>query len=165
MRALATAIVLLALMPAAAGAKTGISLNPPPDGLAVGEPWDVSFQYIRNDVQVDPAGPVKPSVSITSEDSGRTQSFAAQRTHKGLWTARVVFPRPGVWDYSIQGLGKVASAQSWNPVTIKAARGKLAPVAASSGGGGGGSFPYGWVGGGAAVALLAGGLLVMRLRS
>jgi hypothetical protein len=163
MRALATAIVLLALMPAAAAAKTGISLNPPPDGLAAGEPWDVSFQYIRNDAPVDPTGPVKPSVSITSEDSGRSLSFAAQRTYKGLWMARVVFPRPGVWDYSIQGLGRLASAQGWNPVTIKAAGGKPAPVAASTGGDG--SFPYGWAGGGAALALLAGGLLVVRLRS
>jgi hypothetical protein len=164
MRALVPAIVLLALLPATAAAKTGISLDPPPDGLTAGEPWDVAFQAIHNDAAVDPAGS-RPSVRISTEDGGRALTFAAHQTYKGMWMARVVFPRAGLWNYSIQGFGKLGSRQSWDPVMIKATPGKPAPAVAASSSGDGGSFPYGWAGGGAAVALLATGLLVMRLRS
>ena len=76
-------------------------------------------------------------------------------------SARVVFPRAGVWDYSIQGFGRLVSNQSWDPVTI-AAPAKPAVTASSNGGA---SFPYGWAGAGAAVVLLAAGLLVVRLRA
>jgi hypothetical protein len=164
MRALATTIVLLALLPATAAAKTGISLDPPPDGLTAGEPWDAAFQAIHNDAVVDPASS-RPSVRISSADGTRTLTFPAQQTYKGMWMARVVFPKAGVWNYSVRGFGKLGSRQSWDPVTIKAAPGKPAPAVATSTGGEGGSFPYGWAGGGAAVALLAAGLLVVRLRS
>ena len=160
MRALATAIVLLALLPAAAAAKTGISIDSTPDGLSAGQPWDLTFQYIRHDAQVTPRG-VTPSVRIVSEDGAQTRSFAAHLTYGGQWSARVVFPRAGVWDYSIQGFGRLVSNQSWDPVTI-AAPAKPAVTASSNGGA---SFPYGWAGAGAAVVLLAAGLLVVRLRA
>ena len=162
MRALVTAIVLLALVPATAAAKTGISLDSPPDGLTAGDPWDAAFQAIHNDAVVAPASS-RPSVRISSADGTRTLTFAAQQTYKGMWMARVVFPRAGVWTYSIQGFGKLGRRQSWDPVTIKAP-GKPAPAVSESSGGDGGSFPYGWAGGAAAVALLASGLLVVRLR-
>jgi hypothetical protein len=161
MRALAIAIALLALLPAAAVGKTGISLNPPPDGTTVGEPWDVTFQYIRNDVFVDPRG-VTPSVSIASEDGTITRSFPAHRTYKGLWSVRAYFPTPGVWKYSIRGFGRASANQSWDPVRITAAPKQASSVAVSSDGG---SFPYGWAGGGAAVVLLAAGLALVKLRS
>jgi hypothetical protein len=167
MRAPATALVvlaMLALLPAAALAKTGISLNPPPDGLMAGEPWDVSFEFIRNDAPVDPARGAKPSVMIWSDEGGPRQSFEAHRTYKGLWMARVYFPRAGVWHYSIRGFGGQAGRQEWDPVTIAPAQ-KQAPPAVTTSSSGDGSFPYGWAGGGAALVLLAAGLVVVKLRS
>jgi hypothetical protein len=162
MRTLAITFALLLLLPAAAIAKTGISLDPPPDGLAVGEPWDVAFQYIRNDVAIDPRGSVKPSVRITSEDTGQCLNFEAHRSYKGLWMARVYFPRAGVWHYSIEGFGRQAGRQEWDPVTItRASKPAAAAVSTSSNG----SFPYGWAGGGAAIVLLAAGLAAVKLRS
>ena len=158
MRALATGIVLLALLPAAAVAKTGISLNPPPDGTTVGEPWDVTFEYIRNDAPVNLHG-ATPSVRIVSDDGTVSRSFAAHLTDKGLWSAHVYFPRPGVWNYSIQGFGPASAKQSWDPVTI-AAQPKPAVTTSSNSS----SFPYGWAGGGAAFVLLAAGLAVVKLR-
>jgi hypothetical protein len=159
MKALATAIALLALLPATAAAKTGISLNPPPNGTTVGEPWDVTFQYFRNDALVDPRG-VTPSVRIVSDDGAVSRSFPAHLTYKGLWSARVYFPKPGVWNYSIQGFGRASANQSWDPVPV-AAQPKPAVTTSTEGG----SFPYGWAGGGAALALLAAGLAVVKLRS
>ena len=159
MKAIATAIVLLALLPAAAVAKTGISLNPPPDGTTVGEPWDVTFQYFRNDALVDPRG-VTPSVVIVSDDGTVRRSFPGHLTYKGLWSARVYFPKAGVWHYSIEGFGRASANQRWDPVTI-AAQPRPAVTTSSEGG----SFPYGWAGGSAAVLLLAAGLAVVKLRS
>jgi hypothetical protein len=159
MKALATAIALLALLPAAAAAKTGISLNPPPDGVTVGEPWDVTFQYFRNDTVVDPRG-AKPSVRIVNADGTVSRSFPGHLTYKGLWSARVYFPSPGVWHYSILGFGRASANQSWDPVTIAAA-----PKPAVTSSSNGTSFPYGWAGGGAAIVLLAAGLAVVKLRS
>jgi hypothetical protein len=164
MRALATAFVLLALLPAAAAAKTGISLNPPPDGLKAGEPWDVVFSYIRNDAQVTPRGVNGPSVSIVNADGSLTRSFTARLSAKGQWSARVVFPRAGTWNYSIRGFGSAVGNQMWDPVTIASREAKPPPVAANSVGGDG-SFPYGWVGAAAALVLLTGALVARRLRS
>jgi hypothetical protein len=159
MRTLALAFALLLLVPAVAAAKTGISLNPPPDGITVDEPWDVSFQYIHNDAPVNPRG-VRPIVRIASEDGTVSREVRAHRTYKGLWSARVHFPKPGVWNYTIEGFGRAVADQYWDPVTVKAAPENTAPVKASSAGGGG-SFPFGWVGGAAAAALLAGGVVVL----
>jgi hypothetical protein len=163
MKAVVTALALLALLPAAAAAKTGLALTPPPDGVAAGEPWDVQFVYMRADAPVDPPRGHHASVRIVSEDSGRTLTFAAHLAHNGMWQARVVFPTPGRWDYSVQGFGREASRQSWDPAVI-ASRPKE-PVVAAAGGGDGSSFPYGWTAGGAALALLTLGLVVIRLRS
>jgi hypothetical protein len=164
MRALATAFVLLALLPAAAAAKTGISLNAPPDGLKAGEPWDVTFSYIRNDAQVTPRGVSGPSVNIVNADGSFTRSFTARLSAKGQWSARVVFPRPGTWTYSIRGFGSAVGNQMWDPVTIAPREGKP-PAVATSSVGGDGSFPYGWVVAGAALVLLTGALVVRKLRS
>ncbi len=165
MKPLATAFVLLALLPAAAVAKTGLSLNPPPDGLKVGEPWDVSLRYIRNDAAVILPPGTHPLVRIVSEKSGRALSFRAHRVIKEVWAAHVLFPAPGRWDYSVEGMGTPIDEQNWEPVTIADRARAPVPVAAGSIGGDGSSFPYGWVGAGAAALLLAAGLLVVRRRA
>jgi hypothetical protein len=167
MRTLAIAFALLLLLPAAAVAKTGISLNPPPDGLAVGEPWDVTFSLIRHDAVVMTSHPT-PSVNIVSEDGAIRRSFRARRGTMGQWVAQVYFPRAGTWNFSIQGFGKAGTHQYWDPVHIAARTGDpVAPkppvVAADVSGGS--SFPFGWVGAGCALLALAAGLLVARRRA
>jgi len=164
MRTLAIAFTLLLLLPAAAAAKTGISLNPPPDGLPAGEPWDVSFSYIHNDAVVTKSHG-HPSIEITSADGAITRTFRAQRGPQGTWMAQVSFPRAGTWNYYVHGFGTVGKNQAWEPVQIAARRGKAAPPLAAVGVSGGSSFPYGWVGAGVALLALTAGALVLRRRA
>jgi hypothetical protein len=168
MRALAIAVVALALLPATAAAKTGIMLQSTPEGYMAGEPWDAQFQYVLRDELIDPPAGSHPSVVITSETSGRSLTFEGRRMHNGMWQARVIFPKAGRWSYKVRGFGRAAMHQFWDPVTIlpKARPSEPAtvpqPVKAGVGGDGG-SFPYGWVGTGAAALLIA-GVAVLRLR-
>jgi hypothetical protein len=161
MKTLAAALLLLALLPAAAAAKTGLSLNPPPDGLKVGEPWDVSIRYIDHDAAVILPTGTHLAVRIFREGSGGTLRFRAHRVIKEVWAAHVVFPAAGRWDYSIQGLPKRVGPQEFEPVAIAPAGGSKPPRSAASLGAGS-SFPYGWVGAGAGLVLLATGLVVAR---
>jgi hypothetical protein len=164
MRTLAITFALLLLLPAAALAKTGISLNPPPDGMTVDEPWDVSFEYIHNDAEVNLHG-VTPTVRIASADGTVSRDIRAHRTYKGQWAARVYFPKPGVYNYTIEGFGPDSGGQYWDPVTIKGIDTPAATVAAKAASNGE-SFPFGWVGGGAAaLVLLVGGLVLVKHRA
>jgi hypothetical protein len=161
MRAVAIAVLALALLPATAAAKTGISINSTPDGLAAGEPWNVEFEYIRNDKTTDPPAGSRPAVEITSDDGSRTLSFRGHRLRDGQWSARVVFPTAGRWTFKIRGFGAQVGEQFWDPVTILPAARSSHPREVQAGVGGGG-FPYGWVGAGAVAALAAAGGLALR---
>jgi len=167
MRTLAIAFALLLLVPAAAAAKTGISLNPPPDGLRVGEPWDVSLTYIHNDAVVTKSH-AHPSVEIISQDGSARRSFPARRGPQGTWVAQVFFPHAGTWNFEVHGLGQASADQYWDPVQIASRAGKAAPrkpPLAAADVSGGSSFPFGWVGAFAALLALAAGLLVVRRRA
>lgn len=168
MKALAAALLALALLPATALAKTGLMLESTPDGLMAGDSWDARFSFVHNDAYVGPLPGKVPVVRITSED-GKTLTFTARRQHNGLWAARVTFPRAGKWRYRIDGFPRTPYPQAFDPVQIarnphpepapKPSQDRQRVVAASTGG----SFPWGWTIAGAAVAIAGGVLLLRRL--
>jgi hypothetical protein len=168
MKALAIALLALALLPAAALAKSGLMLESTPDGLSAGQSWDARFSFVRNDSVVEPLAGKVPLVRITGSDSGATRTFSARRQHNGMWAARVVFPRPGEWTYAIEGFPRTRYPQTFEPVyvapkpAVPAQEQDPSVVAASTGGG---SFPWGWTAAGAALAVVGGVALVRRLRS
>jgi hypothetical protein len=165
MKALATALLALALLPATALAKTGLMLDSTPDGLTAGQSWDARFSYVRNDAVVDPVRGKVPRIRITNSKTGASRTFPARRQHNGLWASRVVFPQPGEWTYAIEGFPPTRQQQEFAPAVIapKQPADEEPVVAASTGGGS--SFPWGWTIAGAAVAVAGGVLLLRRLRT
>jgi hypothetical protein len=161
MKAFTTALLLLALLPAAAAAKSGIMMDSTPTAMVAGEPWDASFQIVRDDVALQPTAGVQPYIRIISSDNGASFKYPARKSHDGLWRARVVFPKAGDWSYSVEGFGPLDERQYFDTVNVapRASR-QPAVLAASSGGG---SFPWGWTAAAAALVLVA-GLLALRRR-
>jgi hypothetical protein len=157
MKAIATAILLLALIPAAAMAKTGLVIDSTPDGLPAGYQWVPEIQYIRADAPADPRA-AHVAVRITSADNGRSLTFPANRIGVGVWQARVIFPSPGRWEYAVEGFGGRVAPQFWDPVTIAPKMRTATPVVRRD------AFPLGWVIGGALLASLVGVLLLIRAR-
>jgi hypothetical protein len=169
MKALATALFILALLPATALAKTGLMLDSTPDGMTAGQSWDARFGFIRNDAVVGPLPGKVPVVRITRTKDGTSLTFRARRMHNGMWAARVLFPKPGEWRYTVEGFPPTRDQGTFEPVNIapkqqpvREERHNPPVVAASTGGG---AFPWGWTIAGAAVAVAGGVLLVRRLRS
>jgi hypothetical protein len=165
MKALATALLALALLPATALAKTGLMVDSTPDGLTAGQSWDARFQFVRNDGAVDPVGGKVPYVRITRSATGATTNFPARRQHNGMWAARVVFAQPGEYSYSIEGFPPTRYRQAFEPVEIAAKPRQDAPAVVAASTGGGGSFPWGWTIAGAALALAGGVIVLRRLRT
>jgi hypothetical protein len=148
----AIAVVALSaafLVPSTAVAKEGLELSSTPDGLAAGQPWDVDIRPLPPEHPLPATHGI--GIQITKAGSGEQKMFPAARNRDGSYRASVVFPRGGVWDYEVVGLGPYHQ-QDWPPVDI-----------AGSTSSDSGSFPWGWlVGGAGAVALIA--LLVARFR-
>jgi hypothetical protein len=165
MKALATALLALALLPAAALAKSGLMLESTPDGVTAGQPWDARFQFVSNDAAVEPLVGKLPYVRIMSSADGSSMTFPARRAHNGSWVARVVFPRPGEWTYTIKGFPPAPYPQVYDPVQVAPTEGQAPPAVVAASTAGGSSFPYLWVVAGSALALAAAGLLVRRLRA
>ena len=159
MKAFIAALVALALVPAAASAKEGIELSSLPNFLSAGEPWDVTISALPfPDERALPKSGV--AVQITNEASGRTLRFAAPLLHDGGYHARVVFPSTGRWSYMVVGIGRMRQ-QEWAPVDIAPPRKPAvrAETKESS------AFPFGWVGGGAALLVVIGALALRRHRA
>jgi hypothetical protein len=154
----AAAWVVLALLAAPAPAKTGLVLNPLPYDLYAGQPWNVTIRYIRADRFVSAPRGSHPFMRIVSLDSNAQLDFPVRGTATGGLTARVLFPRAGLWRFTVHGLGSAVDKQTWDPVTIAA---KPKPISAAVSHDPS-SFPYGWVIAGVILAL--GGMLAIRLR-
>jgi hypothetical protein len=151
-------LLMLALLPATAAAKTGLMLSPLPYGVAAGEPWEVNIQYIRADTVARPPTSDHPFIRVVSLDAKTTLDFPVHVTRTGKMRARVVFPRAGWWRYTVHGFGSPVNRQAWDPVLIATKR-KAAHTATTNDPS---SFPYGWVIAGGALAL--GAILTIRLR-
>jgi hypothetical protein len=92
----AAALALPAL--AWAGGWATVKLSSTPKGMSAGAPWSVRITVLQHGET--PLDGVKPFVRIRKGDV--TKTFRAKATAAfGVYAARVVFPSPGVWRYSI----------------------------------------------------------------
>ena len=95
--ALAAAALLLPAAAVAGGWAT-VQLTSTPKGSRAGTPWVVSLTVLQHGVT--PLAGVRPEVRIVQGSVRR--SFTARPTGRtGVYTARVVFPRAGVWRWTI----------------------------------------------------------------
>jgi len=167
-RVFAGTVVLAAVLPAAAAAKSGIVIDSTPEGLPAGDTWTPVIRYIRDDEPVEVPATRHITVRIASLATGASLTFPAHRLRYAAWQAHVVFPTPGRWRYSVQGFGGNEDNQFWDPVTI-APRPQAAsanhppprnapaehPVRQQS-------LPVGWLIGGAGALLLLPALVLLR---
>jgi hypothetical protein len=167
-----TALMLVAacVMATAALAKEmSVSLAAGAPDVGPGEPWNAQLL-----VHGEPAmlAEATPSITIRSEDSGETQTFAAKplpgRATDGQlrYRATVVFPTEGVWRYTlVDGFTdreyEGGTVQVGTPQAVPTSSpSRPQPVAATDTGG----FPAWPLAAGALVALALAGVGVLALR-
>jgi hypothetical protein len=119
-----TRLTLLAVMAAAlavpAGAMAGgwatVGLDPPPDGLGPGEPWQAELTILQHGRT--PLEGVKPSVIVAREGPTPDERvFPARETDEpGVYRSTVVFAVPGAWRYRVDD--GFAGQHTYPPVQI-----------------------------------------------
>jgi YtkA-like len=152
------AAALIASSAASAGGWATVGLDPPfPSGTGPGEPWDTNMTILQHGQT--PLTGLSPTITITLEDSGRTETFAATETDEpGVYAASVVFPEAGPWRIvadSTFGDSKL----TYGPVLIE-------PTPGTTGGGSERDFPILplLAGLGGLVVVAAGTFAVVRQR-
>jgi hypothetical protein len=110
--------VLALLLPAVAlaGGWATVQLSSTPTNAKAGVPWVVNLTVLQHGIT--PLDGVRPEVRIAQGTTAR--SFAARPTAKtGVYRARVVFPRAGMWRWSIwDGFSRT---HTYKPVRIASA--------------------------------------------
>ena len=95
--ALAAAAVLVPATALAGGWAT-VKLSSTPAGSQVGVPWVVDLTVLQHGVT--PLADIQPHVRITQGALAR-RFFARPTAKTGVYRARVVFPRSGMWRWEI----------------------------------------------------------------
>jgi hypothetical protein len=96
--ALLAAIAAALAVPTAAtaGGWATVGFDPPPEGLAAGDPWRVELTILQHGRT--PLEGVKPWVVVESSHGAEQESFLGRPTGKpGVYRATVVFPSAGTW--------------------------------------------------------------------
>jgi hypothetical protein len=119
-RLLALAAVALALpATAAAGGWATVQLSSTPAGMRAGVPWNVTVTVLQHG-QTPLAG-VQPTITI--RNGTHSLVFRARPTGEiGAYRARVVFPKAGVWRYSVYDAFTEyggAKVHTYAPIRIK----------------------------------------------
>ena len=93
------AVMAAAFLAAGALAKEGgVELSSTPYGTNAGDPWNTEMLLIDGTPEM--LAQAKPGITISSDNTGFTQDFAAKPTEKpGVYTVEVVFPDKGFWTY------------------------------------------------------------------
>jgi YtkA-like len=92
----AVATALAASGVAGAGGWATVGLDPLPTGVGPGEPWDTNMTILQHGKT--PLTGLSPTITITSDDTGKSRQFAARETdERGVYEASVVFPEAGSW--------------------------------------------------------------------
>jgi hypothetical protein len=100
---------------ATAGGWATVGFDPPPEGLAPGEPWPVDLTILQHGRT--PLDGLQPRVIVSSEDGGGDVAFPARPTGKaGVYRATVVFDSAGTWRYVVDD--DFAARHSYPPVQI-----------------------------------------------
>lgn len=90
------ATALVASGVAGAGGWATVGLEPLPTGVGPGEPWDTNMTILQHGET--PLTGLSPTITITNDDTGKSQLFAAGETDEpGVYAASVVFPEAGSW--------------------------------------------------------------------
>jgi hypothetical protein len=169
--AIAAALAIPAF--ASAGGWATVGLDPPPDGLAVGEPWEAELTILQHGRA--PLDGLRPEVIVRPDDGdvAKEKVFVARPAGKpGVYRANVTFDSPGVWRYFVND--DFAATHSFKPVRIgKGGAGDALAVASTaaaappSGGTTGGDDGPDYllaILGAAVAALLAGGGVALLQR-
>ena len=105
-KALFVGVLLAGLVyaaPAAAGCWATVQLAPPPAGTKAGKAWNAEIMVLQHGRNPLPdASDARPRVTITNA-AGDRETFTAKPvdTSKGTYSARVVFPSAGSWNYAV----------------------------------------------------------------
>lgn len=105
-KALFVGVLLAALAnaaPAAAGCWATVQLASPPAGTAAGKAWTAKITVLQHGRNPLPdASDARPNVTITNA-AGDRKVFTAKPVDasKGLYSAKVVFPSGGTWNYAV----------------------------------------------------------------
>jgi hypothetical protein len=95
--ALATILVALAATAtASAGGWATVGMHPLPTDVGPGDTWNTELTILQHGET--PLTGLSPTITISLDDSGRTESFTATETSEpGVYAASVVFPEAGPW--------------------------------------------------------------------
>jgi hypothetical protein len=150
MVAVAVAVLVGMALPAAAqaGGWATVGLDPVPGATRAGEPQDVELTILQHGRT--PLDGLEPAVRVSRAGGGGATVFRARPAGRpGVYTARVVFPRSGVWSYAVD-----------DGFTARHAFGDVRVASAASTGGGAGAGddgdPWPWSLGALAAAAAAG---------
>jgi hypothetical protein len=88
---------------ASAGCMATVGLAAPPQGIAPGTTWSAEITVLQHGVRPLPnAKTAQPTLTIVNTETGRQQTFVAQRTNDpAVYVADVVFPAAGTWRYEV----------------------------------------------------------------
>ncbi len=88
---------------ASAGCMATVGLAAPPQGIAPGTTWSAEITVLQHGVRPLPnAKTAQPTLTIVNTETGRQQTFVAQRTNDpAVYVANVVFPAAGTWRYEV----------------------------------------------------------------
>lgn len=94
---LATLVTALAAAgSASAGGWATVGLEPLPTDVGPGETWNTKMTVLQHGRT--PLTGLTPTITITLDDTGRTETFVARETDEaGVYAAAVVFPEAGPW--------------------------------------------------------------------
>jgi hypothetical protein len=130
--ALLAAIAAALAVPTAAtaGGWATVGFDPPPEGLAPGEPWEVEMTILQHGRA--PLDGLRPAVVVLAKDGSDEEAFAASPTgESGVYRAEVVFRSAGTWRYVIDD--DFAARHSFPAVTVGGdSQGATEPVSVAS---------------------------------
>jgi hypothetical protein len=113
---LALVLGLAAAPSALAGGWATAGLSSTPDGVDAGKPWKVDITIMQHGRT--PLEGVQPAIVITDEAGRATRFDAKAAGEPGVYSATVVFPGNGTYDYTVDdGFGN-AFGHEFAPVEI-----------------------------------------------
>jgi YtkA-like len=96
---LATIVAALAATAtASAGGWATVGMYPLPTGVGPGDDWDTKLTILQHGNPETPLSGLSPTITITHDETGQTETFSATETDEaGVYAASVVFPEAGPW--------------------------------------------------------------------
>lgn len=152
--------------PAAAGCWATVQLVPPPAGTTAGKAWTAEITVLQHGRNPLPdASDARPRVAITNA-AGDRKTFTAKPVDasKGTYSAKVVFPSGGTWNYAVfDGFTTWDGQPAGCERTHELGAVKIGPGSPGISTSGTGGFPV-WLLAGAALLLVAAGVYFRRKR-